>query len=166
MAIFYPMVWYLYSFLSDKIRRQGTKCWLLYTANYLLGGLVRTKKREVRLFLTLYKGFAIPQLVEKQPKSTPDMYNPPAHNTGEDLILHIHGTFIVAAWTSCECCEDSVESQTTSINASYYVTAFLRCRYQHSRFNVSGEDGIEHRYTRSHALCFCTQIGCKDNKKF
>ena len=57
------------------------------------------KKREVRLFFTLYKGFAIPQLVEKQPKSTPDMYSPPAHNTGEDQRLHIHGTFIVAVWT-------------------------------------------------------------------
>ena len=82
------------------------------------------KKREVRLFFTLYKGFAIPQLVEKQPKSTPDIYTQPHPKRAWKWIIHTHGTFIVAVRTSCECCEDSVESQTTSINAFYYVLLF------------------------------------------
>ena len=43
--------------------------------SYTFGAWSAQKKREVRLFFTLYKGFAIPQLVEKQPKSTP-VYTP------------------------------------------------------------------------------------------
>jgi hypothetical protein len=59
------------------------------------------KKREVRLFFTLLEGFAIPYTVEKQPKSTPDIY---IHHTmtGAEWILHIYGTFIVAATTVYE----------------------------------------------------------------
>ena len=42
------------------------------------------KKREVRLFFTLIQGFAIPHTVEKQPKSTPDIYTQP-HPLGVEV---------------------------------------------------------------------------------
>ncbi len=74
-----------------------------------------------------------PNKVEKQPKSTPDMYNPPTRITRARTSLFNtyprgHSSLLSGLY-SLECCEDSVESQTTSINA-FYVTAFLRCRYQ------------------------------------
>ena len=74
-----------------------------------------------------------PNKVEKQPKSTPDMYNPPTRITRARTSLFNtyprgHSSLLSGLY-SLECCEDSVESQTTSINACY-VTAFLRCRYQ------------------------------------
>ncbi len=88
------------------------------------------EKREVRLFLTLIKGFAIPHTVEKQPKSTPDMLNPPTHLTGGDWYYIPTRTFIVAVRTVCECCEDSDESQTTSINAFLcYCLSFAKERH-------------------------------------
>ena len=72
-----------------------------------------------------------PNKVEKQPKSTPDMYNPPTHYSGEDhKYTYPRGhSSLLSGLYSLECCEDSGESQTTSINA-FYVTVFLRCRYQ------------------------------------
>ena len=43
-----------------------------------------------------------PYLVEKQPKSTPDMLNPPTHLTGGDWYYIPTRTFIVAVWTKYE----------------------------------------------------------------
>ena len=69
-----------------------------------------------------------PNKVEKQPKSTPDMYNPPTRITRARTSLFNtyprgHSSLLSGLY-SLECCEDSVESQTTSINA-FYVTAFF-----------------------------------------
>ena len=59
------------------------------------------KKREFHLFLTLLQGFAIPHTVEKQPKSTPDMPNPP-HPMSEAWIYNIPTwTFIAVVTTVC-----------------------------------------------------------------
>ena len=50
---------------------------------------IHNKKREIRLSFTLLQGFAIPHTVEKQPKSTPDMYNPPRplYRRGVDIYI-------------------------------------------------------------------------------
>ena len=73
-----------------------------------------------------------PNKVEKQPKSTPDMQTlPPIERARTDIYISTR-TFIVAVRTLfLECCEDSDQSQTTSINV-FYVIAFLRCRSQRS----------------------------------
>ena len=93
------------------------------------------EKREVRLFFTLIKGFAIPHTVEKQPKSTPDMLNPPTHLTGGDWYYIPTRTFIVAVRTVRECCEDSDESQTTSINVFLcHVLLFYVCKRRYFYF--------------------------------
>ena len=62
--------------------------------------------------------------VEKQPKSTLDMYNPPARKASVDSKYISTRTFIVAVWTVYEFCEDTIESQTTLINAFYYVRTY------------------------------------------
>lgn len=60
-----------------------------------------------------------PHTVEKQPKSTPDTptHSHAQHGAWEWIINISTRTFIVAVRTVCEFCEDSDESQTTSINA-------------------------------------------------
>ena len=82
-----------------------------------------------------------PYTVEKQPKSTPDMYNPTHPIMGRGAHVYIPTwTFIAVATTVYECCEDSDESRSTFLSRSkvrtiitinaFYVTAFLRCRCQ------------------------------------
>jgi len=67
-----------------------------------------------------------PNKVEKQPKSTPDMYNPPTHCSGEDhKYTYPRGhSLLLSGLYSEKFCEDFKMSQTTSINA-FYVTAFF-----------------------------------------
>ena len=72
-----------------------------------------------------------PLKVEKQPKSTPDMYNPPTHCSGEDhKYTYPRGHSLRLSGLLAEFCEDSGESQITSINA-FYVTG-LRSRFDQS----------------------------------
>ena len=71
-----------------------------------------------------------PNKVEKQPKSTPDIYTPPHPLrawSGYDISTG-HSSLLSGLYSK-KFCEDFKMSQTTSINACY-VTAFLRCRYQ------------------------------------
>ena len=104
------------------------------------------KKREVRLFFTLLKGFAIPVHSRKNNRSPRPIYTTLPPCEGRERIIHTHGTFIVAAATVYKLCEGSEKSQTTSINA-FYVTAFLRCRCQRyyllfNSFCISSTVGI------------------------
>lgn len=73
-----------------------------------------------------------PNKVEKQPKSTPDMYNPPTHCSGEDHeYTYPRGhSLLLSGLYSEKFCEDFKMSQTTSINA-FYVTG-LRSRFDQS----------------------------------
>ncbi len=71
-----------------------------------------------------------PNKVEKQPKSTPDIYTPPHPLrawSGYDISTG-HSSLLSGLYSK-KFCEDFKMSQTTSINACY-VTAFLRCRCQ------------------------------------
>ena len=72
-----------------------------------------------------------PLKVEKQPKSTPDMQTLPPIERARTNIYISARTFIVVVRTfNYEFCEDSIESQTTSINAflcyvlNYYAVEF------------------------------------------
>ena len=75
-------------------------------------------------------------MVEKQSKSTPDMLNPPRHIAGRGMYNIPTWTFIVIVTTISEFCEDSVESQTTSINA-FLCHRFFTLSVPVLLFNVS-----------------------------
>ncbi len=106
-----------------------------------------------------------PYTVEKQPKSTPDMYNPTHPIMGRGAHVYIPSwTFIAVVTTVYECCEDSDESRSTFLSRSkartiitinaFYVTAFLRCRSQRSLFYVSGvgRSGSLQKIVMSHPI--------------
>ena len=71
-----------------------------------------------------------PYLVEKTTEIHA-RYAKPASPYNEAWIwTYPHGHSLLLYGLSTKFCEDSVESRTTLINVSNYVTAFLRCRYQ------------------------------------
>ena len=97
-----------------------THLWLFGILHYMLYKCLRIYTHKSVKFTCssrFSRASQSPQLVEKQPKSTPDMHNPPTLCRAGAGICIPTRTFIVAVRTSCECCEDSEKSQTTSINA-------------------------------------------------
>ena len=90
-----------------------------------------TKKREVRSFFTLDKGFAIPAKSRKTTEVHARYIHPTTPRTGVDVDnTYPRGHSLRLSGLLAEFCEDSVESQTTSINA-FYVTG-LRSRFDQS----------------------------------
>ena len=85
-----------------------------------------TKKREVHLFLTLFKGFAIPVLSRKTTEVHARYVSPTSPYDGRGAYLYIptgHSLGLLRLYA--ELCEDSEQSQTTfTINAFYYVIPF------------------------------------------
>ena len=82
-----------------------------------------------------------PNKVEKQPKSTPDMYNPPTRITRARTSLFNtyprgHSSLLSGLY-SLECCEDSVESQTTSINVFLLCYTMFRFRANCKARNIT-----------------------------
>ncbi len=80
-----------------------------------------------------------PYTVEKQPKSTPDMYNPTHPIMGRGAHVYIPSwTFIAVATTVYECCEDSEKSRSTFFisldNSNDYHNKRLLC---HRFFTLS-----------------------------
>ena len=80
-----------------------------------------------------------PYTVEKQPKSTPDMYNPTHPIMGRGAHVYIPTwTFIAVVTTVYECCEDSDESRSTFFisldNSNDYHNKRLLC---HRFFTLS-----------------------------
>ena len=77
-----------------------------------------------------------PNKVEKQPKSTPDMYTPPRplYRRGADIYIPTGHSLLLSGLYSVEFCEDSDQSQTTSINAFY-----VNCIISSSEKNHYGE---------------------------
>ena len=93
--------------------------------SYTFGAWSAQKKREVRLLFTLFKGFAIPVLSRKTTEVHARYVQPfrPQYGRGLD-ITYPHGHSLLLSRLVTKCCEDSIESQTTSINAFYYVLLF------------------------------------------
>jgi len=98
---------------------------------------IYTKKREVRSFFTLFKGFAIPVLSRKTTEIHARYANPTPPIAGRGMYNIPTGHSLLLFGLSTKCCEDSEESQTTfSINA-FYVLAFLRCQGQREVYLLS-----------------------------
>ena len=105
------------------------------------------KKREVHLFLTLFKGFAIPVLSRKTTEVHARYVSPTSPYDGRGAYLYIPtGHSLLLSGLSTKFCEDSEESQTTfTINAFYYVIPFY----------VSDLTLSALTFRRGRIFCFC-----------
>ena len=99
------------------------------------------------------------QLVEKQPKSTPDMYKPTSPSIGRGVfITYPHGHSLWLLRPVVEFCEDSVESQTTLINVFYvFIYSFFLLLSSALQFPV-GSDGL-HSYPQAGIYIIRQSIG-------
>ena len=92
---------------------------------------IYTKKREVRPFFTLIKGFAIPAKSRKTTEVHARYATPTPPKQGVACITYPRGHSSLLSGLLAEFCEDSDESQTTSINAFFMSLLFYVGKRRH-----------------------------------